>query len=178
MARATGRKTGRTGKSTAAANTKAKAKTRTGKAAGAAPKKKPASVARPAANASRARAVAGRRPANAGGVWQTLGRAVAQLGALRLALLAMAALTILLKPAAGTPAEYEGWGMMSTLIVPVMAPVIWPVLLLDALMGRVFMVEKHGAERARLRLIVTVNLAAAGLMLLFWVPYYAALFSR
>jgi hypothetical protein len=60
----------------------------------------------------------------------------------------------------------------------VLAPILLQVLLLDALMGRVLMSGAKGAERARYRRIVTVNLAFSAALVLWWAPYFLKLFAR
>jgi hypothetical protein len=68
--------------------------------------------------------------------------------------------------------------MVRTLILPVLAPILLQVLLLDALMGRVMMSSARLAERARYRRIVTVNLVSSAALVLWWLPYFLKLFAR
>ena len=98
-----------------------------------------------------------------------------RFGILRLVLIGIAIIAIAsaLKP--GTRAVYEGWDLVPTVLLPVLAPLIFMVLLLDALMGRVLMADKSGKERERLRLTVIVNLLLAAGLALFWTPFYMAL---
>lgn len=98
-----------------------------------------------------------------------------QLGALRVALIAGAIVDMLVAPAPGTPVVYAGVQLVTTLIVPVLAPILLQVLLLDALMGRVLMSSHTGAERARYRRIVIVNLVIVFALVLRWTPYFLAL---
>jgi hypothetical protein len=98
-----------------------------------------------------------------------------QMGALRVALVAGAIVDMLAAPSPGTPVIYAGADLVTTLIVPVLAPILLQVLLLDALMGRVLMSSHTGAERARYRRIVTVNLVIVFLLVLRWTPYFLAL---
>ena len=97
------------------------------------------------------------------------------LGALRWILIIGVIAVIALAPAAGTPASYSGWLLVRTVLAPVLAPLLAMVLLLDALMARVFMAELEGAPRRRLRGIVLMNLLLTGVLVLYWVPYYMAL---
>jgi hypothetical protein len=101
-----------------------------------------------------------------------------QMGLLRVALIALVILDMLAAPAPGAPAIYSGWELVSTLILPVLAPILLQVLLLDALMGRIMMGSAKGAERARYRRIVTVNLVFSIALVLWWVPYFLKLFAR
>jgi hypothetical protein len=52
------------------------------------------------------------------------------------------------------------------------------VLLLDALMGRVMMSSAKGAERARYKRIMVVNLVFGAALVLWWLPYFLKLFAR
>lgn len=98
-----------------------------------------------------------------------------QMGVLRVVLVSAAILDILAAPAPGTPVTYTGWALVTTLIVPVLAPILLQVLLLDALMGRVLMSSNQGTERARYRRIMIVNLVIAAVLVLGWAPYFLAL---
>ncbi len=98
-----------------------------------------------------------------------------QLGALRVALIAGAIVDMLVAPSPGTPVVYAGVQLVTTLIVPVLAPILLQVLLLDALMGRVLMSSHTGAARARYRRIVIVNLVVVSVLVLRWTPYFLAL---
>lgn len=86
-------------------------------------------------------------------------------------------LTALFVPAAGTHPVLEGREIIQTLLLPALAPLVLLVLLLDTLMSRVMMSDKEGAERARYRLIIKINLVVVLLMLLLWAPYFIALFK-
>jgi hypothetical protein len=97
------------------------------------------------------------------------------MGALRIVLVAGAIADMLAAPSPGTPVVYTGGELVTTLIVPVLAPILLQVLLLDALMGRVLMSSHTGAERARYRRIVTVNLVIVLALVLRWTPYFLAL---
>lgn len=98
-----------------------------------------------------------------------------QLGAMRVALAICTLIVIVLAPAAGTRASAEGWAFVPTLLMPVLAPLILMLLLLDALMGAVFMSDKAGDERLRYRNVVRFNLLMAALLFLYWLPYFLAL---
>jgi len=100
---------------------------------------------------------------------------LSQLGPLRAALILGAIITILGKPAAGTPTAYTGWEVVSTLIIPVMAPLFFMLLMLDALMSRVWMSEAEGDEWKRLRLVFRVDLIVGLVLLAYWLPYFISL---
>lgn len=105
------------------------------------------------------------------------GRLWRDLGMLRLALIALVLVDIAIAPAPGTVAVYSGWTMVPTLIAPVMAPILFQVLLLDALMARVMLGSASGAKRLRYRRVVITNLVVALLLLLRWLPYFVVLFG-
>jgi len=90
-----------------------------------------------------------------------------------LGLLAIAVLVSAPKPK--TEAVFSGWEMWSTLIVPTLAPIIFMVLMLDALMSRVKMTSVQGEEYARYRRFVIYNLALGIILAVYWTPYYLAL---
>lgn len=98
-----------------------------------------------------------------------------QMGVLRVALVGAAILDILVAPNPGTPVVYSGWALVTTLIVPVLAPILLQVLLLDALMAKILMSSNRGAERARFRRIMIVDLVIAVVLILGWAPYFLAL---
>jgi hypothetical protein len=98
-----------------------------------------------------------------------------QLRPLRAVLILGAIIAILGKPEAGTPVVYSGWEMVSTLLIPVFAPLIFMLLMLDALMSRVWMSEAEGEERKRLRLVVRVDVIVGLLLLVYWIPFFIAL---
>lgn len=99
------------------------------------------------------------------------------LGALRVALLLLAVLVILWAPKPGTPQVLEGRQIVSTLIAPALAPIVFMVLMLDALMGKVMSGSARGAERERYRRIVAANLVAGIALFLWWTPYFVRLFQ-
>jgi len=101
-----------------------------------------------------------------------------QMGVLRVVLIALVILDMLAAPRPGTAAVYSGWEVVTTLILPVLAPILLQVLLLDALMGRVMMSSAKGAERARYRRIMVVNLVFGAALVLWWLPYFLKLFAR
>lgn len=114
------------------------------------------------------------RKSSTAGVSTVLG-VLARYGVLRSTLAMAGVLLIVFAEPAGVVPVYSGWPFVPTVLLPVLAPLIFMLLLLDALMGRVLMSDMHGAERARRRNAVTVNLLLAVGLLLRWVPYYLAL---
>lgn len=98
-----------------------------------------------------------------------------QLRPLRAVLILAAIIAILARPEIGEPVVYSGWGMVKTLLIPVLAPLIFMLLMLDALMSRVWMSEAAGEEKKRLRLVVRVDVIVGLLLLVYWLPFFIAL---
>jgi len=98
-----------------------------------------------------------------------------RLRPLRVALILGALITILLRPEAGTELSYEGWIMVRTLLAPVLAPLFFMLLMLDALMTRVWLSGAGEEERLRLRLVVRADLLTGLLLLLVWLPFFIQL---
>jgi len=103
-------------------------------------------------------------------------RYLKQLGPLRLLLVVVGLATLVARPPAGTPTSLEGWDFIYTVVIPVVAPIVFVLLLLDALMSRVFMTASETADlRQRMRTILITNLLVAGVMLIAWAPFMLAL---
>ncbi|OGI52012.1 MAG: hypothetical protein A3E57_07840 [Candidatus Muproteobacteria bacterium RIFCSPHIGHO2_12_FULL_60_33] len=96
------------------------------------------------------------------------------LGPLRLMLALGVLVLLVLRPAPGTPPVYAGWDMISTLIFPVLVPLLFMVLLLDAIMSAVQLASYPG-ERRRYRTVIGVSLGMALLVALWWWPYFGAI---
>ncbi len=96
------------------------------------------------------------------------------LGPLRVTLALGAILMLLLRPAPRTAVVYSGWAMVPTFLVPVLAPMVFMGLLLDALMGMVLLVGQEGDQR-RYRTVIAADLVLAALLMFWWWPYYSAL---
>ncbi|MDH4133804.1 MAG: hypothetical protein OEV31_03365 [Gammaproteobacteria bacterium] len=98
---------------------------------------------------------------------------------MRIALALMTLTLIVFTPSPGTPAVYAGWELWRTVIFPVLAPILLQVLLLDALMSRVFMAGGYtGLARLRYRRLLIMNLTLAAALTLRWLPYFTTLFGR
>ena len=93
-----------------------------------------------------------------------------RIGPMRLILLAC---TIALYPMVWlTDMEPEGIGVLTAYVAPSLIVIFFFVLLLDALMNRVFMVDKTGDDRNTPRIRMWLDLAAVAGILLFWWPYF------
>lgn len=104
-----------------------------------------------------------------------LSQIVVRYGVLRALLAVTGLLLIVFATQPGTLPVYTGWPLVVTVLVPVLAPIIFMLLLLDALMSRVWMIDKQGDEYMRPRAAVIINLLLVAGLLLFWVPYYLGL---
>jgi len=100
---------------------------------------------------------------------------LAHLGPLRIMLVVIALALLFTSPAPGTRPDFHGWGMLPTLIVPTLMPIVFMVLLLDVMMSAVFMLDKRGAERSRLKYIVFLELLLAVTLMVVWYPYFRAI---
>jgi hypothetical protein len=98
-----------------------------------------------------------------------------KLGPMRWFLLASVLVLIVTVPAPGTRAVMHGPATLTTVVIPALAPIVLMVVLLDALMSAVFMIDKQGEERARMKLALTLNLVSAGLLIAAWYPYFRAI---
>ncbi len=99
------------------------------------------------------------------------------LGPLRLMLSSAAIIMMVFRPVSGTEAIYEGWAVFPTLLFPALTPIIFMLLLLDALMSRVLMMDKQSSEEARLQRALWTDLGIAGLLLLVWYGYFSYLMA-
>ncbi|MGD8957557.1 MAG: hypothetical protein PVJ03_09485 [Chromatiaceae bacterium] len=96
-----------------------------------------------------------------------------QIGGLRLTLVLLALVSLPLVMFADM--EPRGIGVMTAYIVPSLVVLFFFVLMLDALMNRVFMIEQPPQEQAPRRLRMWLDLAAAGGLLLVWGTYFRTL---
>ncbi|MFB3088691.1 MAG: hypothetical protein ACE10E_10335 [Acidiferrobacterales bacterium] len=98
-----------------------------------------------------------------------------RLGPLRLLLALLGVIVIVFAPAAGTPAIYSGWSFVLTVLIPVLAPLVFVIFLLDTLMSWVFMSGKDDTERNHYKTILITDAVFAAVIASSWVPYYLAL---
>lgn len=106
---------------------------------------------------------------------RSLAQRLRELGPLRGTLLLCVLLALVLIPAPGTRAMYNGWPLVTTVLVPVLTPLLFMLLMLDVLMARVFLSDAEGDARRRLKTAMVINLLAAALLVIRWLPYYAAI---
>lgn len=98
-----------------------------------------------------------------------------KLRPLRVALIIMAILSLIFKAKIGAIVVYDGWPMIKTIFIPVMAPLITMVLLLDSLMATIWITQTSGAEKSRYKLILWCDLITAVIMLSIWIPYFMSI---
>ncbi len=98
---------------------------------------------------------------------------LSDIGAMRLALVASALITLPLVVFANM--EPKGIGVMTAYVVPSLVVILFFVLLLDALMNRVFMIEQAEEVRTLRRRRMWLDLVAAILLLLIWGSYFRTL---
>ena len=95
------------------------------------------------------------------------------VGGLRLTLLALAALCLPMVLFADM--EPEGIGILTAYIIPAVVVLFFFVLMLDALMNRVFMIEQPPEVQSVRRLRMWLDLATGGAILLIWGSYFRTL---
>lgn len=100
-----------------------------------------------------------------------------ELKPLRIVLILCALLTVILQPEPGASPVYHGWDVVSTLLVPVLAPLLFMLLMLDALMTTVLRSQSTGEEQVRYGRVRNTVLIAGILVLLSWLPYFISLMS-
>ncbi|MDZ7804044.1 hypothetical protein [Thiohalophilus sp.] len=100
-----------------------------------------------------------------------------ELKPLRIVLILCALLTVILQPEPGASPVYHGWGVVPTLLIPVLAPLLFMLLMLDSLMTTMLRSQSTGEEHARYGRVRNTVLVAGILVLLAWLPYFIALMS-
>ena len=88
-----------------------------------------------------------------------------KLRPMRVVLIGMAILSLIFQVKIGTPVSYDGWPMIQTVIIPVMAPLLIMVLLLDSLIATIWFTQTIGDEKNRYKLILGCNLVTIITML-------------
>ena len=96
-----------------------------------------------------------------------------EIGGLRLTLLALAALSLPMVLFADM--EPEGIGILTAYIIPAVVVLFFFVLMLDALMNRVFMIEQPPEVQSVKRQRMWLDLAAGAAILVIWGSYFRTL---
>ena len=100
---------------------------------------------------------------------------LSQLKPLRIGLYCIAIVFCVFAPAAGAPAIYEGIGVLQTLVLPSLVPLVFMVLLLDSLMNRVWMGDSEGDVRAAHKARMLVDLLVTTIVFVVWIPFFIAI---
>ena len=93
-------------------------------------------------------------------------------GPLRIALILLVITDIILRPEPGVRLVYEGWGMVSGLLAPVLSPILFMLLLLDCMMALVYRSDKSVEVKARYMIIVFTNLTLVSVLFFYWLPFF------
>lgn len=93
------------------------------------------------------------------------------LGPMRIALGVLTLIMIIFAPDPSVPIQRSGWGLVSTAVIPALGPMLFVVLLLDALMSRVLRIDKTGAKFAHYRRAMWYDLMLAAALVLSWMPF-------
>lgn len=102
---------------------------------------------------------------------------VEQMKPLRLLLALFAIIIAIFAAKAGTSASYEGLDAITTLVIPALTPLIFLVLLLDALMNRVWLIDATEESEQKYRNIIQVDLILAGIIFIRWIPYFISIWQ-
>jgi len=105
----------------------------------------------------------------------SLSRYLLELGPLRVALVVLGISIFVLMPPAGTPAEFTGWALATTVIIPSLVPIVFMLLIFDAVMSRVVNTSEEPAGRARLRHILWTDVVLAIALGYVGIPFLLAL---
>lgn len=96
-----------------------------------------------------------------------------RIGGMRLSLVSLSLLSLPMVLFAEM--EPEGVGVLTAYVIPALSVIFFFVLLLDALMNRVFMIEQPDAVRGLKRSRMRLDLFAAAGLLLVWGSYFRTL---
>ena len=95
-----------------------------------------------------------------------------QMKPLRVALAIIAILVAVFAAEAGTKASYNGVQVFLTLVLPALTPLVFLVLLLDALMNRVWLIDASGDDVAKYKTIMRIDLILSAFIFIRWIPYF------
>lgn len=99
------------------------------------------------------------------------------LGPMRMFLLSTVLVLIAGAPLAGGQVVMQGWQLITTVIFPVLVPMLFFILPLDMTMCFILMQEKSDRVRSRYRRIILLEAALMILLLLAWLPFVMRLLS-
>ena len=104
-----------------------------------------------------------------------LTKLIQTFGFLRLSLLAFVFIDMLARPKPGTTPDYESSHAMIQMMMAALAPILFMLLLLDAIMTLVYMSSMPAERKPTYRLILFSNLVLAIIFFIYWFPYFKAL---
>jgi len=87
----------------------------------------------------------------------------------------MVLVDMILRPQPGGPYSFEGFGVATNLLAPVLSPILFMLLLLDAMMAMVYRSDKTGKLRQHYMYIALFDVVMAIVFLLYWMPFFRAL---
>lgn len=96
-------------------------------------------------------------------------------GPLRWALVTLVLVDMLLRPQPGGPYSFEGFHVVTDLLAPVLSPILFMLLLLDAMMAMVYRSDKTGMERKHYLIFALFDFGLAITFLLYWLPFFREL---
>ncbi len=105
----------------------------------------------------------------------TLWKYLKEFGPLRIGLIVLVLFSLIFRPAPVIDPVYEGWNILIHMLLPVLAPIQFMLLMLDALMARVMRADKMGDERLCFVRIMWTQFLLGLAFLAYWVPYYIAI---
>ena len=97
------------------------------------------------------------------------------IGLLRAMLYIAALVVIILLPTTGVQIDVEWPAVLTTVVVPALAPIIFMVILFDLVMSRVVSKGSNGEHPALLPSVFWIGLGLALIILLRWLPYLLSL---
>ncbi len=103
---------------------------------------------------------------------------IAELGVLRLGLLAIAVIASLFAAPPGIELNPYGWDALTTLVLPAAAPLVLFVILFDVMMSGVQLnAATDAAHRTHWRFALAADLIVAAVLVLSWWPFFQAVFT-
>ncbi|MEJ2438083.1 MAG: hypothetical protein P8047_03135 [Gammaproteobacteria bacterium] len=106
---------------------------------------------------------------------KTLNSIVQTFGFLRLSLMTFVVVDMIARPMPGTTPMYETSTAMISMMITALAPILFMLLLLDAIMTLVYMSSMPAERKFSYRIILLTNLVVAVLFFAYWWPYFRAL---
>lgn len=100
---------------------------------------------------------------------------LASFGLLRIKLYTLALIVIVFTPVAGTPADYQWPGIVESVVLPALAPIVFMVILFDTVMSKVVASGADDEQRIRANNICFTGLGLGLIILFRWLPYLLTL---